>query len=81
MPSRFIFATVRRWIVSTPRFLADEDPRFSIVAATRRREPTVDFLTIAEIGKSGASDPEVLEFAQSQSRIIISHDRIVYLPL
>lgn len=53
--------------MSTPRFLADEDLRYSIVAAGRRREPSIDFVTVAEIGKAGESDSEVLEFAQSQS--------------
>lgn len=60
--------------MSVPRFLADEDLRHSIVAAARRREPNIDFLTIAEIGRSGTSDPEVLEFAHAQGRIVVSHD-------
>jgi hypothetical protein len=60
--------------MSSPRFLADEDVRFEIVLAVRRLEPTVDFPTVIELGLSGLSDADQLEFAHRQGRILVSHD-------
>jgi predicted nuclease of predicted toxin-antitoxin system len=60
--------------VSRPRFLADEDLRFEMVLAVRRREPAVEFATVQENGKSGATDAEVLEYANANGLIVVSHD-------
>jgi predicted nuclease of predicted toxin-antitoxin system len=57
-----------------PRFLADEDLRFEIVLAARRLEPTIDFPSVVELGRAGASDLDQLEFAHREGRIIVSHD-------
>jgi hypothetical protein len=57
------------------RFQADADLDQDIVAAVRRREPTVDFASAAEGGVIGLLDPEVLEIASNQGRILITHDR------
>jgi predicted nuclease of predicted toxin-antitoxin system len=60
--------------VARPRFLADEDLRFEIVLAVRRLEPAIDFPTVVELGRAGALDEQVLEFAHSEGRIVVSHD-------
>jgi Domain of unknown function (DUF5615) len=60
--------------VSTPRFLADEDLRRSIVLATRRLEPTLEFVTVQDLGLSGIDDPAVLDFAQANGWLVVSHD-------
>jgi len=60
--------------LARPRFLADEDLRFEIVLAVRRLEPTIDFTTMTELGRSGSTDEEVLSYAQSEGRIVVSHD-------
>lgn len=60
--------------MSRPSFLADEDLRNSIVAAVRRLEPAIDFLSVVQAGKSGAVDAEVLAFAAGEGRIVVSHD-------
>lgn len=60
--------------MSRPRFLADEDLRFEIVLAVLRLEPAAEIATIQETGQSGSDDPQVLQFAQQQGRIVISHD-------
>lgn len=39
------------------RFQADNDLKFGIVKAVRRREPTVDFLSAQEAGLDGVPDP------------------------
>jgi hypothetical protein len=60
--------------VSRPRFLADEDFRFEIVLAVRRREPAVEIATVQEMGKSGATDDDVLAYAHTHGLIVVSHD-------
>src|SRR5688500_13107117 len=60
--------------MSRPRFLADEDLRLEIVLAVRRLAPAAEITTIQEIGQSGSDDPEVLQFAQQQNCIVVSHD-------
>ena len=60
--------------MSRPRFLTDEDFRFEIVAAVRRLEPAIEIATIVDEGRAGSADAEVLEFAHSSGRILLSHD-------
>ena len=57
------------------RFQADADLDFDIVRAVRRREPAVDFASATESGLMGLSDPEVLELAAKEGRILVTHDR------
>ncbi|MGH7137204.1 MAG: DUF5615 family PIN-like protein [Pirellulales bacterium] len=54
--------------------MADEDLRHSIIAAACRLEPALDFLTIVQAGKAGAPDDAVLDFAQADQRLVVSHD-------
>src|SRR5262245_28871680 len=60
--------------MTRPRFLADEDLRFEIVLAVRRLEPLIDIATVRELSRAGSSDAEVLEFAQSNGWLVVSHD-------
>ena len=57
------------------RFQADADIHHGIVVAVRRREPAIDFASAADSKLDGVPDPEVLEIAASQDRILITHDR------
>ena len=57
------------------RFQADNDLRFAIVKAVRGREPAVDFASAHEAGLDGLSDPELLDRAATEGRVLISHDR------
>ena len=56
-------------------FQADAELDQDIVVALRRREPAVDFASAAGGGIAGQADPEVLEIAARQNRILITHDR------
>ena len=58
----------------SPRFLADENLHHDIVRALRRERSTIDLMTVREAGLTGISDPELLEIAAEQGRVIISHD-------
>lgn len=57
------------------RFQADADLNQDIVTGVVRREPRIDFRTAASAGLRGLSDIEVLTFAASEGRILVSHDR------
>src|SRR5262249_50884075 len=45
-----------------------------IVLAVRRLEPSIAIPTVIELGRSGLSDSEQLEFAHRNGQILISHD-------
>ena len=60
--------------MSRPRFLADHDLNEHIVTGVLRREPAIEFSRVREFGLSGASDSAILEFAQRQGLLVVSHD-------
>ncbi len=57
------------------RFLADEDRDSDIIAALRSSEPSIDILDVKKEGLRGAKDSVLLDIAEEQGRIVISHDR------
>lgn len=57
------------------RFQADNDLRFAIVKAVRRREASVDFRSAQESHLHGVGDPELLEMVAADGRVLVSHDR------
>jgi len=57
------------------RFLADEDLDADIINGLRSREPAIDILDAKRAGLRGTKDPVLLDLAQQQERIVISHDR------
>jgi len=57
------------------RFQADADLKYAIVKAVRRREPGIGFASADESGLEGVSDPELLDLAAREGRILVSHDR------
>lgn len=57
------------------RFIADADLNYLIVAALRRREPGVNFMTASAASLEGLQDSEVLELAAREGRVLVTHDR------
>lgn len=57
------------------RFQADADLNLTIVHATLRREPVIDFQTAGVAGLSGQRDIDVLAIAAQQQRVLITHDQ------
>ena len=57
------------------RFQADADFNQRIVKAALRREPAIDFQTAHAAGILGLPDPEVLQTAAHDGRVIVSHDQ------
>jgi Domain of unknown function (DUF5615) len=60
--------------MSRPRFLADHDLNEHIVTGVLRLEPLVEFLRARDVGYDERPDVEVLEYAASESFIVVSHD-------
>ncbi len=56
------------------RFLTDEDFNGQILSGVRSRLPKLDIIRVWDTKVRERSDPEVLEFAASENRIILSHD-------
>ena len=57
------------------RFQADNDLKFGIVKAVRRREPAIDLVSAQEAGLHGVGDPELLDRASAEGRVLVTHDR------
>jgi hypothetical protein len=60
--------------MSRPRFLADNDLNDAIVRGVARREPSIGFARLRDLGLDRLPDPEVLQFAARENWIVVSHD-------
>jgi hypothetical protein len=56
------------------RLATDEDFNNRIVRGLLRRQPDLDILRLQDAGLAGRSDEEVLAWAASEGRILITHD-------
>ncbi len=56
------------------RFLTDEDFNGHIIAGVKRLLPELDILRVWDTKVRERPDPEVLEFAARENRIVLSHD-------
>jgi Domain of unknown function (DUF5615) len=57
------------------RFQADCDLKSAILKGVLRREPAIDFASAAQAEFEGVADPEVLERAARNGRVLMTHDR------
>ena len=57
------------------RFQADNDLKYGIVKAVRRREPTMDFVSAQDAGLDGVPDAVLLDRAAAEGRVLVTHDR------
>ncbi len=55
-------------------FLSDEDFNRRIVRGLRRRLPQLDIVRVQDVGLITKSDTEVLEWAASENRVVLTHD-------
>jgi len=60
--------------MSRPRFLADHDLKEHNVAGAVRQEPALEFVRVRDLGMSGRSDEEILEYADREGWLVVSHD-------
>jgi predicted nuclease of predicted toxin-antitoxin system len=56
------------------RLLADEDFDNIILRGVLRRRPGMEIVRVQDVGLAGAGDPEVLEWAATAGRVLITHD-------
>jgi predicted nuclease of predicted toxin-antitoxin system len=66
--------------VSTVRYLFDEDFNGRIIRGLRRRAPHLDTQTVQAAGLAQAPDTDVLQWAASNGRVLISHDHRTMRP-
>jgi predicted nuclease of predicted toxin-antitoxin system len=62
------------------RLLADENFNQKIVDGILKRVPVLDIVRAQDVGLSQASDFDVLEWAASNDRIVITHDSATLPP-
>lgn len=55
--------------------LIDQDFNQDILRGLARRISNLDSVTAYEVGLSEATDPEVLTWAATEGRVLVSHDR------
>ena len=60
--------------MSRPRFLADHDLNEQIIDGVLRREPSIHFVPVRELGLQERADREVLAYAASEGLVVVSHD-------
>jgi hypothetical protein len=56
------------------KLAADENFNNDIVRGLLRRRPDIDLVRVQDAGLSGAGDPEVLEWAAQEERVLLTHD-------
>lgn len=57
------------------RWLADENFNGDIARGLFFRQSDFDLVRVQDIGPDGAADPEILEWAARNQRIVLTHDR------
>lgn len=62
------------------RLVADENFNDDVLRGLLQLEPRLDVVRVRDCNLEGATDPELLEWASRESRIIISHDRRTLAP-
>jgi predicted nuclease of predicted toxin-antitoxin system len=55
--------------------LSDEDLQGAIVSGLLLHFPGIDLVRVQDIGLMQTPDPVILEYAASQKRVIVTHDR------
>ena len=60
--------------MSTVRFLADHDLNEHIIEGVRRREPAIEFLRVRDLGLQSRPDSEILDYANREQLVVVSHD-------
>lgn len=63
------------------RFLVDENYNNDILRGVIRRAAGLDAQRAQDVGLKGASDPDVLEWAAREGRVMLTHDVATLVPL
>ena len=54
--------------------VSDENFNNDIVRGLLRRNPDLDIVRVQDVGLRGADDPEILEWAANEDRVVLTHD-------
>jgi predicted nuclease of predicted toxin-antitoxin system len=57
------------------RLVSDENFNGEVVRGLFRRQPDLDLVRVQDVGLAGVDDPDVLEWAAREGRILLTHDR------
>ena len=57
------------------RFIGDYDFNGEILDGLARREPSIDLISGHEADLEGAPDPQVLQRAANEGRVLVTHDQ------
>lgn len=57
------------------RLLVDQNFNEHILEGLTRRVPGLEVLHVRDVGLAAASDPRILEWAATQGRVLLTHDR------
>ncbi len=58
----------------TIKFLADENFDHKTLVGLKRRAPDLDIVAVQEVGLREVDDPQVLDWAAQEERIVVTHD-------
>ena len=72
--ARTVASSEDRSSVAVIRLAADENFNNNIIRGVRRRNPAIDIVRVQDAGLRSAGDPEVLEWAAQDGRVLLSHD-------
>jgi hypothetical protein len=56
------------------RFLADENFNHTITRGLVRRSPELDIVRVQDVDLTGASDADILEWAATEGRVLLTQD-------
>ena len=57
------------------RLLTDENFDQDIVRGLKRRTPNLDLLSVRDVGLAGTPDPQILNWAAQNNRVLLTHDK------
>jgi hypothetical protein len=57
------------------RLATDADVHGDLIRGIRRRQPAIDMLRVQDALPEGVCDPDILAWAASERRVVITHDR------
>jgi hypothetical protein len=57
------------------KFLADENFEGAIFRGLLHRKPDIDLIRVQDVGLYKADDPTILEWANEEGRLLLTHDR------
>jgi predicted nuclease of predicted toxin-antitoxin system len=57
------------------RLLSDENFKRSIARGLLLRRPGIDLARVQDVGLLGVADPDILDWAARNDRILLTHDR------